>query len=251
VRREYACIIARVMSEPPSDETSGVAEGPAPHYHGHRQRLRERFRKAGGGALQDYELIELLLFAAIPRRDVKPLAKALIQRFGSYAELLSASREELGKVDGLGDVAIDTLLAVREAAVRLARADASDKPILGGWEKLMDYLMADMGRAKQEHFRLLFLDKKNRLIHDEIHQKGTIDHAPVYPREVAKRCLEIGASAVILVHNHPSGDSKPSRADIDITREIDKALKVIGVTVHDHVVVGRRGHTSFKSMGLF
>jgi DNA repair protein RadC len=239
------------MSEPDPDEATGAAESPAPHYHGHRQRLRARFRQAGGGALQDYELLELLLFAAIPRRDVKPLAKALIQRFGSYADVLSATREALARVDGLGDVAIDTLLAVREAAVRLTRADASGKPVLGGWEKLMDYLMADMGRAKQEHFRLLFLDKKNRLIHDEIHQTGTVDHAPVYPREVAKRCLELNASAVILVHNHPSGDTQPSRADIDMTREIDKALKAIGVAVHDHVIVGRHGHTSFKSMGLF
>jgi len=232
------------MSKPPDEEA-------APDYLGHRQRLRDRFRKAGGGALPDYELLELLLFAAIPRRDVKPLAKALIQRFGSYADVLSANREELATVDGLGDVAIDTLLAVREAAVRLARTEVSDKPILGRWEKLMEYLTADMARAKQEHFRLLFLDRKNRLIHDEIHQKGTVDRAPVYPREVAKRCLELNASAVILVHNHPSGDTQPSRADIDITREIDKALKAVGVTVHDHVVVGRDGHTSFKSMGLF
>lgn len=232
------------MPQPPTEDV-------APHYHGHRQRLRERFRKAGAAALQDYELIELLLFAAIPRRDVKPLAKAVIERFGSYAGALSASREELAAIDGLGDAAIDTLLAVREAAVRLARTEISDKPILGRWEKLMEYLTADMARAKQEHFRLLFLDRKNRLIHDEIHQKGTVDRAPVYPREVAKRCLELNASAVILVHNHPSGDTQPSRADIDVTREIDKALKAIGVAVHDHVVVGRDGHTSFKSMGLF
>lgn len=244
------CIIVGGMTDdPPAPE--GAAEGKAPHYHGHRQRLRERFRRAGGEALDDYELLELLLFAAIPRRDVKPLAKGLIARFGSYAGALSAKREELDGVDGLGDAAIDALLAVREAAVRLARADATEKPVLSGWEKLMDYLMADMARAKQEHFRLLFLDRKNRLIHDEVHRSGTVDHAPVYPREVAKRCLELHASAVILVHNHPSGDTLPSKADIDSTREIEKALKAIDVVVHDHVIVGRTGHTSFKAKGLF
>ncbi|MCA3248677.1 MAG: DNA repair protein RadC [Azospirillum sp.] len=239
------------MSDDVPAPFDGVAEGPAPHYHGHRQRLRARFRRAGAAALEDYELLEMLLFAAIPRRDVKPLAKALIARFGGYAGALSAGRSELAEVEGLGETAIDALLAVREAAVRLARAEIAEKPVLSGWEKLMDYLMADMARAKQEHFRLLFLDKKNRLIHDEVHQSGTVDHAPVYPREVAKRCLELHASAVILVHNHPSGDTTPSRADIDITREIDKALKAIGVAVHDHVIVGRKGHTSFKAKGLF
>ncbi|MFM8801565.1 MAG: DNA repair protein RadC [Tagaea sp.] len=239
------------MSDDVPAPFDGVAEGPAPHYHGHRQRLRARFRRAGAAALEDYELLEMLLFAAIPRRDVKPLAKALIARFGGYAGALSAGRSELAEVEGLGETAIDALLAVREAAVRLARAEIAEKPVLSGWEKLMDYLMADMARAKQEHFRLLFLDKKNRLIHDEVHQSGTVDHAPVYPREIAKRCLELHASAVILVHNHPSGDTTPSRADIDITREIDKALKAIGVAVHDHVIVGRKGHTSFKAKGLF
>lgn len=239
------------MSDDVPAPFDGVAEGPAPHYHGHRQRLRARFRRAGAAALEDYELLEMLLFAAIPRRDVKPLAKALIARFGGYAGALSAGRSELAEVEGLGGTAIDALLAVREAAVRLARGEIAEKPVLSGWEKLMDYLMADMARAKQEHFRLLFLDKKNRLIHDEVHQSGTVDHAPVYPREVAKRCLELHASAVILVHNHPSGDTTPSRADIDITREIDKALKAIGVAVHDHVIVGRKGHTSFKAKGLF
>jgi DNA repair protein RadC len=245
------CIIVGRMTDDESSAPGGVADAKAPHYHGHRQRLRERFRRAGGGALEDYELLELLLFAAIPRRDVKPLAKGLIARFGSYAGVLSAKREALAEFDGLGDAAVDALLAVREAAVRLARADAAESPILSGWQKLMDYLMADMASAKQEHFRLLFLDKKNRLIHDEVHQSGTVDHAPVYPREVAKRCLELHASAVILVHNHPSGDSTPSRADIDITKDIEKALKAIGVVVHDHVIVGRTGHTSFKAKGLF
>ncbi len=226
----------------------GVAE--EPHYHGHRQRLRERFRRAGGAGLNDYELLELLLFAAIPRRDVKPLAKTLIDRFGGYADVLSAGREALARIDGLGDVAIDTLLAVREAAVRLAREEAMDKPVLSSWNKLLDYCRADLARAKTEHFRLMFLDKKNQLIHDEVHQVGTVDHAPVYPREVAKRCLELSATAVILVHNHPSGDPAPSSADIAITKDIAKALSAIGVAVHDHLVIGRKGHASFKSLGL-
>ncbi|MBI3504948.1 MAG: DNA repair protein RadC [Proteobacteria bacterium] len=228
----------------------GVTESDPPHYLGHRQRLRERFRRAGGEALNEYELLELLLFAAIPRRDVKPLAKDLMDRFASYAGVLSATRSELARVEGLGEIAIDAVLVVREAAVRLAREEAMARPVLSGWQKLVDYCRADMARRHTEHFRLLFLDKRNQLIHDEVHQVGTVDHAPVYPREVARRCLELSATAVILVHNHPSGDPTPSRADIDITRDIAKALAAIGVTVHDHLVIGRRGHASFKSLGL-
>jgi len=227
-----------------------VTDSDAPTYLGHRQRLRDRFRRAGAAGLEDYELLELLLFAAIPRRDVKPLAKALIDRFRSYAGVLSASRSELARVEGLGDVAVDTLLGVREAAVRLAREEAMAQPVLSGWQKLLDYCRADMARKHTEHFRLLFLDKRNQLIHDEVHQVGTVDHAPVYPREVARRCLELSATAVILVHNHPSGDPTPSRADIDITKDIAKALAAIGVIVHDHLVIGRKGHASFKSLGL-
>jgi DNA repair protein RadC len=227
-----------------------VSDASAPHYIGHRQRLRDRFRRTGGAGLEDYELLELLLFAAIPRRDVKPLAKTLIDRFAGYAGVLSASRSELARVEGLGEVAIDALLAVREAAVRLAREEAMARPVLSGWQQLLDYCRADMARAKAEHFRLLFLDRRNQLIHDEVQQVGTVDHAPVYPREIARRCLELSATAVILVHNHPSGDPAPSRADIDVTRDIVKALAAIGVAVHDHIVIGRKGHASFKSMGL-
>ncbi len=234
----------------PGGQAAPGDDGQAPHYHGHRQRLRERFRRAGAASLNDYELLELLLFAAIPRRDVKPLAKTLIDSFGGYADVLSAEREALARTEGLGDVAVDTLLAVREAAVRLARHEAMEKPVMSNWDKLVDYCRADMARAKKEHFRLLFLDRKNRLVHDEVHQIGTVDHAPVYPREVAKRCLELSASAVILVHNHPSGDPKPSAADIAITKDIAKALAAIGVVVHDHLVIGRSGHSSFKSLGL-
>ena len=234
----------------PDDDTKGVEEA-GPHYHGHRQRLRDRFRRAGAAALNDYELLELLLFAAIRRRDVKPLAKSLIDRFGGYADVLSAGREALARIDGLGDVAIDAILVVREAAVRLAREDAMEKPVLSSWAKLVDYCRADLARAKTEYFRLLFLDKKNQLIHDEVHQVGTVDHAPVYPREVAKRCLELSATAVILVHNHPSGDATPSQADIAITKDIAKALAAIGVAVHDHLVIARKGHTSLKSLSLF
>ncbi|MBI1244257.1 MAG: DNA repair protein RadC [Alphaproteobacteria bacterium] len=227
-----------------------VAETSEPHYLGHRQRLRERFRRAGGSGFEDYELLELLLFSAIPRRDVKPLAKALIERFGGYAAVLSASRTDLERIDGLGEVAVDAILAVREASIRLVREEAFSQPVLSGWQQLIDYCRADMARAKIEHFRLIFLDRRNRVISDELQQAGTVDHAPVYPREVARRCLELSATAVILVHNHPSGDPAPSRADIDITREISKALAAIGVMVHDHIVIGRRGHASFKSMGL-
>lgn len=221
-----------------------------PHYHGHRQRLRERFRRAGGSGLDDYELLELLLYSAIPRRDVKPLAKLLIEKFDGYAGVLSATRGDLLRISGLGEVAIDALQAVREAAIRLVREESRARPVLSGWQQLLDYCRADMARAKTEHFRLIFLDRRNRVIDDEIQQSGTVDHAPVYPREVARRCLELSATAVILVHNHPSGDPSPSRADIDITREIVKALAAVGVAVHDHIVIGRRGHASFKSLGL-
>ncbi len=222
----------------------------APDYLGHRQRLRERFRSAGAEAFADYELLELLLFHAIPRRDVKPIAKRLIARFETFAAVVSASREQLAEVDGLGEVAIDAIKIVRDAAVRLARQEAVGKPVLSSWQKVLDFCRADMAHREREYFRLLFLDKKNILIRDEIQQAGTVDHTPVYPREVVKRALELGASAIILVHNHPSGDPTPSRADIDMTREIVKAASPLGIAIHDHIVVGRKGHVSFKGQGL-
>lgn len=230
--------------------TSLKAQSTAPHYLGHRKRLRDRFRHAGGEALSDYELVELLLFSAIPRRDVKPIAKSLIARFGSFAAAISADRTALAAVPGLGDTAIDALKAVREGAVRLLRADAMAAPVLGSWQKVLDYCRASMAHGATEHFRVLFLDRKNALIADEEQARGTVDHAPVYPREVVKRALELAASAIIMVHNHPSGDPTPSKADIDMTRAVAKAAEAVGVVLHDHIVVGRTGHASFKGLGL-
>jgi DNA repair protein RadC len=220
-----------------------------PHYHGHRQRLRERLLNGGPGALPDYELLEFLLFAANPRGDTKPLAKALIGRFGSLADAVSADKEALLSVPGIGEAAIAQLLAVREAALRLVRAEIRDRPVLGSWQKLVDYCSARMAYSTIEEFRLLFLDRKNGLIADEAQGRGTVDHTPVYTREVVKRALELGASALILVHNHPSGDPTPSRADIDMTREVAKAAALLGVTVHDHVIVGRGRYVSLRSLG--
>ena len=222
----------------------------APHYAGHRKRLRERFLKAGGEAMPDYELLELLLASAIPRRDVKPLAKELLKSLGSFAEVIAADPTRLAEVKGLGEAGIATLKVVEAAAVRLAREQVVDRPVVSSWQALLDYCRASMAYTKTEQFRILFLDRKNVLIADEVQQEGTVDHTPVYPREVIKRALELGASAIILAHNHPSGDPTPSRDDIAMTREIVEAGRKLGVTVHDHVVVGRRGHASFKGLGL-
>jgi len=221
-----------------------------PHFHGHRERLRRRVLDKGPGSLADYELLELLLFGAKPRGDTKPLAKALIARFDNLAGVLAASPRELADVTDMGDASIAMLKAIPEASLRLAREDLAENPIIGSWDKLLAYCRIAMGREKVEQFRLLFLDRKNRLIADEVQQRGTIDHTPVYPREVIKRALELGASALILVHNHPSGDATPSKADIDITREIEEAGAKLGIAIHDHIVIGRSSHQSFKSMGL-
>jgi DNA repair protein RadC len=229
-------------------ERKQADETEKPHYHGHRERLRERFR-GGSDALPDYELVELLLFAAIPRIDVKPLAKSLVDRFGSFAGVVSASREALADA-GLKDSAIDLMKVVRESAVRLARQEVLNRPILSSWQKVLDYVRAQLAHAPIEQFHVLYLDRKNVLIADEAQQRGTVDHTPVYPREVMKRALELGASAIIMVHNHPSGDPTPSKADIAMTREVAKAVETLGLTVHDHIVIGRAGHTSFKGLGL-
>lgn len=221
-----------------------------PHFHGHRQRLRQRFLKGGDDALADYELLELLLCTAVPRRDMKPLAKELIDRFGSFAEVISAEEARLKEVSGVGEAVVTALKLIRAGALRLAQSDVLDKPVISSWHALLDYCKASMAYRKTEQFRILFLDRKNVLIADEIQQEGTVDHTPVYPREVIKRALELGASALILVHNHPSGDTTPSKDDIAMTREIVEAGGKLGVVVHDHLVVGRRGHTSFKSAGL-
>lgn len=221
-----------------------------PHYHGHRERLRRRVLDRGVESLSDLEVLEYLLFSARPRGDTKPLAKTLIKRFGNLATVLNASREELATVASLGEASIAALKIVPEAARRLALEEASERPVIASWDKLLAYCRIAMGREKVEQFRLLFLDKKNRLIADELQQRGTVDHTPVYPREVIKRALELGASALILVHNHPSGDTTPSQADIEMTREVQEAAAKLGISVHDHIVISKSGHNSFKSLGL-
>lgn len=221
-----------------------------PHHVGHRGRLRQRLMAAGPDALPDYELLELVLFAAQPRRDVKPLAKALLARFGSFAEVISAPPALLAEVDGVGDNVIATLKVVQAAAHRLAQGEVMARPVIGSWQKLMAYCRVSMAHEATEHFRVLFLNRRNELIADEVQQKGTVDHTPVYPREVVKRALELGATAVIMVHNHPSGDPTPSPADIEMTREVKEAGEKLGIQLHDHVIIGRRGHNSFKTLGL-
>jgi DNA repair protein RadC len=221
-----------------------------PSHAGHRERLRERFLKGGADAMPDYEMLELVLFAAVPRRDTKPLAKALIARFGSFAEVIAAKRERLMEIPGAGEAVVNQLKIVEAAAQRLARGKVIGRPALSSWSALLDYCMAAMARNQTEEFRVLFLDRKNVLVADEVQSRGTVDHTPVYPREIVKRALEHGASAIILVHNHPSGDPTPSRADIDLTREIAAAAKALKIAVHDHLVIGRGGHASFKSLGL-
>jgi len=221
-----------------------------PHYLGHRQRLKNRFLKSGAEAMQDYELLEILLFLAVPRRDVKPLAKDLINKFGSFAETISAEPARLREVKGVGENAIIAFRLVREGAIKLSRDKILNQPVIGSWQALLDYCKMALSYQKKEQFRILYLNRKNILIADELQQEGTIDHTPVYPREVIKRALELGASALILVHNHPSGDPTPSRDDIDMTKEIIEAGKKLDVLVHDHIIIGKGNHASFKSMGL-
>jgi len=223
---------------------------PAPHYHGHRQRLRQRFLAAGSEAVSDYEVLELILFRAIPLRDVKPLAKALIAKFGSFSEVISAPIERLKEVKGLGEAAITELKIVQAAANRLVRGEVKQRQVLSSWSNVLDYCRAAMAFESKEHFRILFLDKGNHLIADEQHQTGTVDHTPVYPREVVKRALELSASAIILVHNHPSGDPTPSQADIQMTKEIIAVASPLGIAVHDHLIVSKDGHASRKGLRL-
>ncbi|MEQ8334453.1 DNA repair protein RadC [Nisaea sp.] len=220
-------------------------------YHsGHRRRLRERFLKSGPETIQDYELLELVLFQARPRGDVKPLAKCLLERFGSFAETISAPAEDLMKIRGVGESTAITLKSVRAAAIRLMQEGVRERAVVSSWDQLIAYCRAAMGFSKREQFRVLFLDKKNRIIADEVLQEGTIDHTPVYPREVVARALDHGATALILVHNHPSGDTTPSKADIDMTEQIRQAASTLGIVLHDHIIVGRAAHTSFKARGL-
>lgn len=226
------------------------ADPVAAHYIGHRERLRDRFRKGGKDALAEYELLELVLFRAMPRRDVKPLAKALITRFGSFAEVVSARPERLHEIEGLGDAAITELKIIEAAAKCLAKASIEKRPSLSSFTAVVDYCRTTMAFLDREEFRILFLDKKNHLIADEVQGVGTVDHAPVYPREIMRRALELSASGIILVHNHPSGDPEPSTDDIYLTHQIIAVGKPLKVTVHDHLIIAKHGHASLKGMRL-
>jgi DNA repair protein RadC len=217
---------------------------------GHRARLRSRFLTAGGDAVADHELIEMVLFLALPRRDTKPIARTLIARFGSYAAAISASVPELLGIEGLGTAGVAALKIVQVSAQRLAKAEVLYRPILSNWDRLMEYLQAVLAREKIEQFRILFLDNKNRLLADEAQARGTVNHTPVYPREVVKRALDLHATAIILVHNHPSGDPSPSQEDIDMTREIKRAAQALAVVLHDHVIIGNGQWMSFRKHGL-
>jgi DNA repair protein RadC len=220
-----------------------------PHYYGHRRRLRERMVAAGAESLPDYELLEMLLFAANPQGDVKPAAKSLLAHFGGFGKVMSADPDALSEA-GLGLAGIAAIKSVREAALRLMRLELQERPIVNSWDKLIDYCNAQVAHNKVEEFHILFLDRKNVLIQHERQQRGTIDHTPVYPREVVKRALDLGAAAIILVHNHPSGDPTPSKADIAVTQDIKKAAAPLGVTLHDHIIIGRNGHTSLRDLGM-
>lgn len=233
-------------------EQRGLWEAPAavsPH-SGHRERLRDRFMRGGDKALPDYEMLELVLFNAIPRRDTKPLAKELIARFGTFAEVVSAPETRLREIKGVSERVITELKLVRAAALRLMQGQIMERKVLSSWDHVVAYCRAAMAYEAREQFRILFLDKKNNLIADEMQQQGTVDHTPVYVREVVKRALELSATAIILVHNHPSGDPTPSRADIDMTKMIIDAAKPLGVVVHDHIIVGRDRVASFKGLRL-
>jgi DNA repair protein RadC len=234
----------------PDDDSTRQPAQKAPHYHGHRQRLRQRFLDGGSRAVADYELLELILYRAIPRGDMKPLAKELLDKFGTFAEVIAAPATRLAEVKGLGDAAVAEFKIVHEAANRLTRPVARKEIALSSLDSVTTYCRVAQGFAEKEEFRILFLDKRNKLIADEVQGTGTVDHTPVYPREVVKRALELSATAVILVHNHPSGDPTPSRADIDMTRHIVEVAKPLGIAVHDHIIVGRDGHASLKGLKL-
>jgi DNA repair protein RadC len=233
------------------DESAGAAlTGKLPSYIGdHRKRLRARFMDGGAGAMPDYELLELVLFRAIPRQDVKPLARLLLDTFGDFNRVVSASPARLLMVKGVGDAVVLELKVIEASAQRLMRAKVMNRPLLSSWDALLDYCHTAMSHRETEQFRILFLDRKNVLIADEEQAKGTVDHVPVYPREVVKRALELNASAIILVHNHPSGDPTPSDADISMTHQVRDAAQVLGITLHDHLIIGKSRELSFRSNG--
>ncbi|KJS35276.1 MAG: hypothetical protein VR74_16960 [Hyphomonas sp. BRH_c22] len=221
-----------------------------PHWQGHRERLRGKLLSRGAGALEDYEILEVILMAFIPRRDVKPIAKALMARFGSLSGVFAAPGADLIKVDGIGETVAAYLKAVAEIQSRAAREEIRRRPAISSWSALIDYVRIELQHEKREQFPVLFLDRKNQFIADEVMGHGTVDHAPVYPREITRRALELQASSLILVHNHPSGDMTPSRADIDMTREIIDVLDPFDITVHDHLIAGTSGVTSFRTASL-
>jgi len=221
-----------------------------PHHTGHRKRLRERFLSNGPEALADYELLEMILFPAKPMGDVKPLAKSLLLKFGSFGQVLMAEPAELAKVEGVGEAAITAIKVAKAAAERLLKEEVAERTVVKSWTQLLDYCRIHIGHNKNEEFHVLFLNNKLELMADERQQKGTVNHTPVYPREVVKRALELGASSLILVHNHPSGDVNPSKTDIDITRQIIEAARPLGIEVHDHLIIGVKKHFSFKSKGI-
>jgi DNA repair protein RadC len=237
----------------PQAELAGLEDSGGkivPHHVGHRDRLRARFRQQGPSGLAEYELLEILLFRSLPRRDVKPLAKALIAEFGSFAEVIAAPVDRLAKIIGLGQSAALDIKLVHAAALAMTSAKARERTVLGSWKQVLEYCRAAMAYEDREQFRILFLDKRNQLIRDEVQQVGTVDHTPVYPREVVKRALELASTAIILVHNHPSGDPTPSRADIEMTRTIIDISAPLGISVHDHIIIGREGHASLKGLQL-
>ena len=245
----------RLFFPPQAAKSAPAATKSAPanveaDYHGHRERLRDRYRDGGDAALADYEMLELLLFRLIPRRDTKPIAKALLARFGTLGGVFGAPVSLLKEVKGVGDAVALELKLVASVAQRMLRSELTGKPVLSSWKSLIDYCHTAMAHEAREQFRLLFLDRRNALIADEVQGLGTVDHTPVYPREVVKRALELSATAVILVHNHPSGDPTPSRADIDMTKTIIDTAKPLGITVHDHVIIGKNGHVSFRALRL-
>ncbi len=243
---------------PAGDEDEAVSVAPVnpagrlPSYIAdHRKRLRDRFTETDGVGVADYELLELILFRAIGRQDVKPLARRLLDRFGDLARVISAPRPRLMEVHGVGDAVVLELKLFEVTAKRMARSRVMQRPVLSSWTALLDYCHTVMAHAEREHFRILFLDRKNVLIADEEQSRGTVDHVPVYPREVVKRALELGSSALILVHNHPSGDPTPSSADIDMTRQIAQACSILGLTLHDHLIIGKNREVSLRAERLF
>ena len=223
---------------------------PKVRHTGHRKRLRDRFLLAGPDALADYELLEMILFPAKPIGDVKPMAKDLIEAFGSFGKVLHAEPPELMKVDGINDAAVVAIKVAKAASERLLREEIVDRPVIKSWTQLLDYCRIHIGNNQHEEFHLLFLNHKLELMLDERQQKGTVDHTPIYPRQVAKRALEIGASSLILVHNHPSGDVNPSKSDVEMTKLIVAAVRPLGIEVHDHLIIGAKKHFSFKAKGL-